>query len=92
VWERRTAIVSTAYFIKQGEVEDTFRIAAILVDDEHDLTQKALGSWLREAGKLDEPRLRSFLDEHGAAMSRAALRLAVSKLDEPTRKRYLART
>src|SRR6266545_4576222 len=30
-WERRTAIVSTAYFIKQGDVGDTFRIAEILL-------------------------------------------------------------
>jgi 3-methyladenine DNA glycosylase AlkD len=73
-------------------VEDTLRIAAILIDDEHELTHKAMGSWLREAGKVDELRLKGFLDEHAAAMSRVALRLAVAKLDEPTRKQYLDRT
>lgn len=30
VWERRTAIVSTYYFIRQGDVADTFEIAEIL--------------------------------------------------------------
>jgi 3-methyladenine DNA glycosylase AlkD len=90
VWERRTAIVSTAHFLKQGEVEDTFRIAEILIDDEHEMTHKAVGSWLREAGQVDELRLKRFLEKHGAAMSRVALRLAIAKLDEPTKKQYLA--
>ena len=92
IWERRTAIVSTAYFLRQGEVEDTFEIAKILIDDEHELTQKAIGSWLREAGKVDETRLRRFLDKHGSIMSRVALRLAVAKLDESSKKHYLAKT
>src|SRR5215813_2992313 len=48
-WERRTAIVSTWYFIRAGELDDTFQIAEILVNDEHELVQKAVGSWLREA-------------------------------------------
>ena len=92
VWERRTAIVSTAYFLRQGEVEDTFEIAKILIDDEHELTQKAIGSWLREAGKVDETRLRRFLDKYGSDMSRVALRLAVAKLDEASKEHYLAKT
>src|SRR5262245_65359072 len=37
VWERRTAIVSTYYFIRQGEVADTFKIAEMLLNDDHDL-------------------------------------------------------
>jgi 3-methyladenine DNA glycosylase AlkD len=27
IWERRTAFVSTGYFIRQGDVADTFKIA-----------------------------------------------------------------
>ena len=50
LWERRTAIVATAYFIKHGEVEDTFAIAELLLADRHDLIHKATGGWLREAG------------------------------------------
>jgi len=66
VWERRTAIVSTYYFIRAGEIDDTFKIAGILVDDEHDLIHKAVGGWIREAGKKDPARLLSFLDKHAA--------------------------
>src|SRR5262245_47954804 len=57
VWERRTAIVSTFYFIRQGEIDDTFKLAEVLLHDEHDLIQKAAGGWLREAGKRDQQRL-----------------------------------
>ena len=42
-WERRTAIVSTWYFIREGDVDDTFAIAELLAYDSHELVQKAVG-------------------------------------------------
>src|SRR5687767_8156046 len=62
VWERRTAIVSTYYFIKQGEIDDTFQIAEMLLHDKHDLIQKATRGWVREAGRRDRQKLLRFLD------------------------------
>src|SRR5215218_8841880 len=41
LWERRTAIISTYFFLKAGEVDDTFRISEILLNDGHDLIHKA---------------------------------------------------
>jgi 3-methyladenine DNA glycosylase AlkD len=90
LWERRTAIVSTAYFIKQGDVADTFEIAELLLDDEEDLIHKATGGWLREAGKRDPERLLGFLDKHAATMPRTALRYATEHLDKEQRARYLS--
>lgn len=81
VWERRTAIVATDVFIRRGDLDDTYRIAEILLDDEHDLIHKAVGGWVRAAGARDVPRLLRFLDEHAAAMPRTALRYAVEHLD-----------
>jgi 3-methyladenine DNA glycosylase AlkD len=52
-YERRTAIVSTYFFIRQEDVNDTFGIAEILVNDTEEVVQKAVGSWVREAGKRD---------------------------------------
>jgi len=75
-WERRTAIVSTYYFIRSGDLDDTFGIAEILVNDKHELVQKAVGSWIREAGKKDQKRLLSFLDKHAKTMPRTILRAA----------------
>ena len=79
-WERRTAIVSTYYFIRSGDVNDTFGVAAILVKDKHELVQKAVGSWIREAGKRDQKQLLSFLEKHSRSMPRTMLRYAVEEL------------
>jgi 3-methyladenine DNA glycosylase AlkD len=88
-WERRSAIVSTYFFIRQNEVEDTFKIAALLVNDPHELVNKAVGSWIREAGKRDPKQLLHFLDKHAATMPRVTLRYAIEKLDKKQKALYL---
>ncbi len=89
VWERRTAIVATYFFIRHGETDDTFAIAELLVDDHHDLIHKAVGGWIREAGKRAPERLLAFLDQYAATMPRTALRYAIEHLDKPARAHYL---
>jgi DNA alkylation repair enzyme len=88
LWERRTAIVATAWFIRDGELDDTFAIAELLIGDDEDLIHKAAGGWLREAGKKDRPRLLAFLDEHAAEMPRTMLRYAMEHLDPEQRAHY----
>jgi len=88
--ERRTAIVSTYFFIRQNDVEDTFKIAGILIHDKDDLVNKAVGSWLREAGKRDNERLFKFLDKYAVTMPRVTLRYAIEKLDSKRKKIYMA--
>jgi len=89
-WERRTAILATAHFIlKLREVDDTFRIAGILVSDEEEFVSKGVGWMLRAAGDVDRERLLKFLDKHAADMSRSALRNAIEHLDKEQRDRYL---
>ncbi|WP_152655981.1 DNA alkylation repair protein [Oceanobacillus sp. CFH 90083] len=90
VWERRTSIVSTHAFIKAGNTEDTFQIAELLVDDKEELIQKAVGSWIRTAGKLNEDQLKAFLDKHAATMPRITLRYAIEKFDREMKDYYLA--
>ncbi len=90
IWERRTAIVSTYYFVRQGDTSDTFKIAEMLLHDDQDLIHKATGGWLREAGKKDPKRLLSFLDKHAATMPRIALRYAIERLDKKQRVHYLS--
>lgn len=87
--ERRTAIVSTGYFIRQGDVEDTFKIAEMLIDDEHDLIHKAIGWMLRAAGGVDRGRLVDFLDKYAASMPRVTLRYATEHFDKRQRDKYL---
>ncbi|HMB91612.1 MAG TPA: DNA alkylation repair protein [Rhodothermales bacterium] len=88
IWERRTAMASTSYFIRKGDLDDTYNIAEILLQDEHDLIHKAVGGWLREAGKQDLQRLLRFLDQHAATMPRTMLRYATEKLDKQQRDQY----
>ena len=85
----RTAIVSTYCFIRSGDLDDTFRIAGILVNDDHELVQKAVGSWIREAGKQDQKRLLQFLDKHATSMPRTILRYVVEKLPPAQRSKSL---
>jgi 3-methyladenine DNA glycosylase AlkD len=87
--ERRTAIVSTGYFIRQGDVRDTFKIADMLLDDEQDLIHKATGWMLRAAGDVDRQNLLGFLDRYAATLPRVTLRYATEHFDKEQRDRYL---
>lgn len=89
IWERRTAIVSTWYFIRAGQLDDAFALSELLLGDKHDLIHKATGWMLRYAGDLDKPRLLEFLDRHAAAMPRTALRYAIEKFTPVERAHYL---
>ncbi|MCC7307117.1 MAG: DNA alkylation repair protein [Acidobacteria bacterium] len=91
MWERRSAIVATAHFIlKQKQVDDTFQIAEILVNDREDLVNKGTGWMLRAAGDVDRNRLLAFLDKHAATMPRILLRYSIEKLEREQREHYLS--
>ena len=89
IWERRTAMVSTGYFIRQGDIDDTFKIAEILLKDDQDLIHKATGWMLRAAGGTDRQKLLSFLDKYAASMPRTALRYAIEHLDKEQKDHYM---
>ncbi|WP_205940743.1 DNA alkylation repair protein [Pedobacter paludis] len=89
MWERRTSIVSTYFFIRQNQLDDTFKIAEILVNDTEDLIHKATGGWLREAGKKDRAKLISFLEKHASTMPRTMLRNAIEHFDKGEKEYYL---
>jgi 3-methyladenine DNA glycosylase AlkD/uncharacterized protein YdhG (YjbR/CyaY superfamily) len=89
IWHRRTAIVSTAYFLRIGDVKDTFAIAEKLLKDKEDLVHKAAGGWVRQAGKQAPKRLIEFLNKHASSMPRTMLRYATEKLDKTRRDYYL---
>ena len=92
VWERRIAIIATHYFIRKNDFDETFRIADLLLDDEHDLIHKAVGWMLREAGNRDPRAERRFLKPRYARMPRTMLRYAIEKFPEAERRRYLTGT
>ena len=89
MWERRIAVVSTLMLIRDGQLDDTFRLAEMLIDSRHDLMQKSIGWMLREAGKRDEERLVRFLENHRHEMPRTMLRYAIEKFPEPERREFM---
>ncbi len=89
LWERRTAIVATAQFIRKDMLDDVFAIAEILVHDEEDLVHKGTGWMLRFAGDKDRKRLLEFLDKYAATMPRTLLRYSIEKLEPELRQYYM---
>jgi 3-methyladenine DNA glycosylase AlkD len=91
LWERRSAVVSTQHFIRNGEFGETAAISRLLLGDKEDLIHKAAGWMLREVGKKDQAVLEGFLDRHGAVMPRTMLWYAIEKFAPDQRRAYLAR-
>lgn len=90
LWERRMAMIATYAFIKKGETKEVINMAEKLLNDSHDLIQKAVGWMLREMGKrVSEPALIKFLNTHKSRMPRTALRYAIEKLHPEQREYYL---
>jgi len=92
LWDRRIAIVATWYFIRKNDLEWTFKLAKIMLNDKHDLIHKAVGWMLREAGQRDQAQLISFLNQHASKMPRTMLRYAIEKFPEAQRKKFLHST
>lgn len=91
IWERRISMIATFQLIKDlKEYKDTFTIADILLQDKHDLIQKAVGWMLREVGKrVSREKEEEFLKTRYRQMPRTMLRYAIEHFPEEKRKSYL---
>jgi 3-methyladenine DNA glycosylase AlkD len=90
LWERRTAMLTTFYYIQKGGADEALEIIEILKHDPHDLIQKAVGWMLRELGKrVDEDVLINFLNENTATLPRTTLRYAIERLPKDVRSHYM---
>jgi len=85
LWEQRIAMVATLYFIRHYQLDDTFKLARLLLHHPHDLMHKAVGWMLREAGKKELEPLVVFLEKYAAEMPRTMLRYAIEKMDADQR-------
>jgi 3-methyladenine DNA glycosylase AlkD len=92
-WLRRAALVPLVPFARRGEhLTAVYSVVTALFGDAEDLTHKASGWLLREAGRTNPRRLAAFLNAHGPAVPRTTLRYAIEKFPAEDRARLLADT
>lgn len=89
-WDRRVAVVSTvALNLKsRGGMGDTPRTLAVclrVVDDHHDMIQKALSWALRELSKRDRNAVYSFMERYGKRLANRVVREVNHKLEFGTK-------
>lgn len=90
LWEKRIAMISTFAFINKGRTKETYLIADLLLDEKHDLLQKAVGWMLRETGKrVSIKDLEKYLATRYKKMGRTALRYAIEHFPKEEREKYL---
>jgi len=89
LWKRRIAVLATFHYIRQGQFDESLRLARMLLNDPEDLIHKAVGWMLREVGKRDTRILESFLRRHARRMPRTMLRYAIERFPERKRQAYM---
>lgn len=89
LWQRRIAIIATFAFIRRNEFNDALRISQLLLNDDHDLIQKAVGWMLREIGKRNQAVEEAFLQRHCKTMPRTTLRYAIERFTDDKKRFYL---
>ena len=89
LWTKRISIITNWWFIRNNDLSEVFKIARILLNDEHDLIHKAVGWMLREAAKKDVKKVEVFLKKYYKKMPRTMLRYTIERFSKNKRKEYL---
>jgi len=89
-WDRRVAVVSTvALNLKsrggKGDTPRTITVCERVVDDHHDMIQKALSWALRELSKRDREAVSSFMERYENRLANRVVREVNHKLDFGTK-------
>ncbi len=89
-WDRRRAVVSSvALNLKSrggsGDTPRTIRVCERVVDERHDMIQKALSWALRELSKRDRNSVINFMGKHKSRLANRVIREVTHKLDFGTK-------
>ncbi|MDI6700429.1 MAG: DNA alkylation repair protein [bacterium] len=90
MWERRIAIVSLLYFIKNSSINFPLKILKKVIDGKEDLIKKAIGWMLREIGKIsNESVVENFIVENYDLLSPLTINYATERFEISKRKNLL---
>jgi len=91
-WVRRGAAVSLIMPVRQRLLlNEVFRTADALLEDQDDMVQKGYGWMLKEASNRFPDEVFAYVMKHKARMPRTALRYAIEKLPPTRRKQAMAK-
>jgi 3-methyladenine DNA glycosylase AlkD len=81
-WHRRAAVVASFAIIRSGEITDPVALCELLAADSERFVQTAVGTALREIGRVDRAVLEDFLMRRGGDLTAEARRIARTALTE----------
>lgn len=91
-WMRRAAAVTLILPARRGEyLKDVFEIADCLLPDKDDLVQKGYGWLLKEASRVHEQEVLTYVQRHKAVMPRTSLRYAIEKMPPELKKQAMSK-
>jgi 3-methyladenine DNA glycosylase AlkD len=86
LWVRRASVVSLIVPVKQGKyLQQTFKLAEILLNDKEDMVQKGYGWLLKEASRKHQEEVFKFVIRHKSEMPRTSLRYAIELMPKDLR-------
>jgi 3-methyladenine DNA glycosylase AlkD len=89
-WLRRASTVSLIYSLRRGRaLEQVFRIADILLEDEDDLVRKGYGWMLKEASNIYRKEVFEYVLKNRKQMPRVAFRYAIEKMPKEMKKEVM---
>jgi len=90
-WRRRAALYALNRRIRDGRLREPFRVIDRLREDPEFWVQRAVGTWLRECWKKDEPLVRRYLRRHAARLPPVTLTVATERAPPSFRSSLRAR-
>ncbi len=79
LWRRRAAAYAMNGLVRSGELDRPFVLLDRLARDPERWVQRAVGTWLRECGKVDGPRTERFLFAHVRDLAPVAITVATER-------------
>ena len=78
-WRRRVSLYAMHDLVLAKELDKPFLLIERLLSDQEFWVQRAVGTWLRECWKRDEPRTGAFLRKHVRGLPKVVITVATER-------------